>query len=252
MIFLADIAQSVGFCGETLAGLATILLGLVKVVATLFSLLLVDRLGRRPLLLAGVGIIILSLVCLVSTSAYQEVHTGFVAHQACYQHQTELNISSSNQTVCQSQSVLPKHVSYISFVSLVSYITAYSISFGPITWILLAELFPLNLKARAISLGQAVNWTANALVSVTFLDLVHSFTLPAVFTLYLVMSVVSLVFIYYYVPETKNKTLEQISYELRQESPAHSKNKTLSPLPAVAASRCSQETPLPLQVLQTR
>jgi len=60
--------------------------------------------------------------------------------------------------------------------------SAYSISFGPITWILLAELFPLNLKARAISLGQAVNWTANALVSVTFLDLVHSFTLPAVFT----------------------------------------------------------------------
>ena len=120
------------------------------------------------------------------------------------------------------------------------------------SWILLAELFPLNLKARAISLGQAVNWTANALVSVTFLDMVHSFTLPAVFTLYLIMSLASLVFIYYYVPETKNKTLEQISYELRQESEAYSKHKTLSPLPAVATSRCSQETRFPLQVLQTR
>ena len=221
-------------------------------VATLVSLLLVDRLGRRPLLLTGVGIIICSLVCLLATSAYQEVHTGFVAHQACYQHQTELNISASNETNCLSQSQLPKHVSYISFVSLVSYITAYSISFGPITWILLAELFPLNLKARAISLGQAVNWTANALVSVTFLDLVHSFSLPAVFSLYLIMSLASLVFIYYYVPETKNKTLEQISYELRQESEAYNKHKTLSPLPAVATSRCSQETRLPLQVLQTR
>ena len=138
------------------------------------------------------------------------------------------------------------------FLSLVSYITAYSISFGPITWILLSELFPLNLKARAMSLGQAVNWTVNALVSVTFLDMVHSFTLPAVFTLYLIMSLASLAFIYYYVPETKNKTLEQISYELRQESPAHSKNKTLRPLPAVAASRSSQETQLPLRVFQTR
>ena len=224
----------------------------MKVVATVVSLLLVDRLGRRPLLLAGVGIIICSLVCLVSVSAYQEVHTGFVAHQACYQHQSELNISASNETNCQSQSTLPKHVSYISFVSLVSYITAYSISFGPITWILLAELFPLNLKARAISLCQAVTWTANALVSVTFLDLVHSFTLPAVFTLYLMMSVASLVFIYYYVPETKSKTLEQISQELRQESAAHSKNKTLRPLPAVAASRSSQETQLPLRVFPTR
>ena len=237
-----------GVCGETLAGLATILLGLVKVVATLLSLLLVDRLGRRPLLLAGLGIIVISLVCLVSTSAYQEVHSGFVAHQACYQHQSELNISSSNATVCQSQSVLPKHVSSISFVSLVSYITAYSISFGPITWILLSELFPLNLKARAISLGQAVNWTTNAVVSVTFLDLVHTFTLPAVFTGYLVMSVLSLAFIYFYVPETKNKSLEQLCYELRQESASHSKNKTFSPLPAVSASKSPHQTQMPLQV----
>ena len=233
-----------GFCGDTLAALATILLGLVKVVATAVSLLLVDRVGRRPLLMAGVGIIILSLVCLISTSAYQEVHTGFVTHQACYEHQA-LN-SSSNETNCLTD--IPQHGSYISFVALVSYITAYSISFGPITWILLSELFPLNLKARAISLGQAVNWTANALVSVTFLDMVHSFTLPVVFTGYLLMSVLALTFIYFYVPETKNKSLEELSYELRQESPGHSKNKTLAPLPAVSASLSTRQTQLPLQV----
>ena len=245
MLFPADIAQSVGFCGETLAGVATILLGLVKVVATVISLLLVDRIGRRPLLLAGVGMIIISLLCLISTSAYQEVHSGFVAHQACYEHQHHLN-STSTESLCQPE--LPRHVSYISFVALVAYITAYSISFGPITWILLSELFPLNLKARAISLGQAVNWTANAVVSVTFLDLVHTFTLPAVFTGYLVMSVLSLAFIYFYVPETKNKSLEQLCYELRQESASHSKNKTFSPLPAVSASKSTHQTQMPLQV----
>ena len=215
----------------------------------MISLLLVDRVGRRPLLIAGVGIIIISLLCLAITSTYQEVHTGFVSHQACYEYQTDFNCSS-NETSCLSE--LPKHVSYVSFVSLVAYITAYSISFGPITWILLSEVFPLSLKARAISLGQAVNWTANALVSVTFLDLVHTFTLPAVFTGYLLMSVLSLAFIYFYVPETKNKSLEQISYELRQESPGYNKRKTLSPLPAVSASRSSNPPQLPLQVFHSR
>ena len=59
-----------------MSNLATILLGLVKVVATLASLLLVDKLGRRTLLLTGVGVIVVSLACLVSTATYQEVHEG--------------------------------------------------------------------------------------------------------------------------------------------------------------------------------
>merc|ERR1712098_323065 len=110
-----------------------------------------------------------------------------------------------------------RHISIISFISLVSYIAAYSVSFGPISWILMGELFPLNIKARAMSLGQAVNWT---------------------------MNVLSLVFIYFYVPETKNKSLEEISFELRQrdigEGGFQSRHKTLSPLPAVRSSPSKQ------------
>ena len=71
MTYAGDIAQSVGFCGDTLANIATILLGMIKVFATLASLLLVDKLGRRTLLLSGVGVITVSLMCLVATSFYQ-------------------------------------------------------------------------------------------------------------------------------------------------------------------------------------
>ena len=199
-------------------------------------------------MLAGVSIIIISLSCLVTTATYQEVHTG-VAHQACreYQVNTTNNLTTSNDC---PESSLPRHVSIISFIALVSYITAYSLSFGPITWILLSELFPLNIKARAMSLGQAVNWTANVLVSVTFLDMVHTLSLPVVFGFYLVMSILSFFFIYFYVPETKNKTLEQINQELRQESNHRdwSKHRTLSPLPAVRASSSASE-PMPLRVI---
>ena len=194
------------------------------------------------------SIIIISLSCLVTTATYQEVHTG-VAHQACreYQVNTTNNLTTSNDC---PESSLPRHVSIISFIALVSYITAYSLSFGPITWILLSELFPLNIKARAMSLGQAVNWTANVLVSVTFLDMVHTLSLPVVFGFYLVMSILSFFFIYFYVPETKNKTLEQINQELRQESNHRdwSKHRTLSPLPAVRASSSASE-PMPLRVI---
>ena len=69
-----------------------------------------------------------------------------------------------------------------------------------------------------MSLGQAANWTANVFVSVTFLDAVSIFSLPVVFCFYLVVSVFSVGFIYTYVPETRNKTLEEISRDLKKSS----------------------------------
>ena len=171
-----------------------------------------------------------------------------MAHQACREY--KVNSTDNFTTNDCPESTLPRHVSIISFIALVSYITAYSLSFGPITWILLSELFPLNIKARAMSLGQAINWTANVVVSITFLDMVHTLSLPVVFGFYLVMSIISFFFIYFYVPETKAKTLEQINLELRQASTDRdwSRHKTLSPLPAVRASSTSSE-PMPLRVI---
>merc|ERR1711915_12602 len=125
-----------------------------------------------------------------------------VAHQACHQYQSANNITNENTTMEQYQckpSTLPRHISIISFISL---------------------------------------------VSVTFLDMVHVFTLPTVFGFYLTMSLLSVVFIYFYVPETKNKSLEEISFELRQrdigEGGFQSRHKTLSPLPAVRSSPSKQ------------
>ena len=69
-----------------------------------------------------------------------------------------------------------------------------------------------------MSLGQAVNWTANVFVSVTFLDAVSIFSLPVVFCFYFIMSILSFAFVYTWVPETRNKTLEEISRDLKKGS----------------------------------
>jgi len=250
LYYATDIAKSVGFCGDLLSASATILLGLVKVVSTVLSLVLVDRLGRRTLLLSGVSLMVASLLCLSVSASYQEHSVGFVEHQVCVEYNLEL-LNTTNTVICPSTTV-PSSIRYLSFTALVTYITAYSFSFGPITWILLSELFPLNTKAQAMSLGQAVNWTVNVLVSVTFLDMVNIFTLPAVFTFYFFMSIISLLFIYFYVPETKNKTLEQISSDLKQPN-TQTRHKTLSPMPIVKTPPKNPNTNVfvPLQQLDS-
>jgi len=245
MYYATDIAKSVGFCGDLLSATATVLLGVVKVVATLLAMMLVDRVGRRTLLLSGVALMVASLICLIVSAIYQEQSQGFVENKVCVELSIEL-INSTAVNACPSTNI-PSSMRYLSFAALVTYITAFSFSFGPITWVLLSELFPLNTKTQAMSLGQAVNWTVNVLVSVTFLDAVRTLTLPIVFSFYLVMSILAFAFIYFYVPETKNKTLEQISSDLKK--PGSTEHKTLAPLPAVRTPSKNTNVFVPLQQL---
>ena len=147
-----------------------------------------------------------------NTTTADHLHKNAFAHQDFL---PQSNTSdAAERSVCDSET-LPAGLRYVSFLALVTYVAAYSLSFGPITWVLLSELFPVSLKGDAMSLGQAVNWVANVFVSVTFLDAIRLFTLPAVFAFYLVMSLAAAVFVHLVVPETKGKTLEQISKDLR-------------------------------------
>jgi hypothetical protein len=145
-------------------------------------------------------------------------------HKNPFAHGDFLPVNSSSEapdsrdSVCDSEA-LPAGLRYVSFFALLVYVAAYSLSFGPITWVLLSELYPVSLKGEAMSLAQAVNWCANVFVSVTFLDAIRLLTLPAVFAFYLVMSLVAAVFVYWAVPETKGKTLEQIAKDLRGPRP---------------------------------
>ncbi len=94
--------------------------------------------------------------------------------------------------------------------SLFLYIGAFSISLGPIFWLIIAEIYPLKVRGIAMSVATMANWAANFLVALTFLSLASSMGLSETFWLYAAIGIVCYLFVYFYVPETKGETLEQI------------------------------------------
>ncbi|XP_030642181.1 solute carrier family 2, facilitated glucose transporter member 12 [Chanos chanos] len=103
---------------------------------------------------------------------------------------------------------------WISLVSLLVYVTGFSFSLGPMVHVVLSEIFPTGIRGKAVSVVSAFNWASNLLISMTFLTLTEWIGLPNVIFSYAAMSFILLVFVILFVPETKGRTLEQISKEL--------------------------------------
>lgn len=157
--------------------LATAGIGTVNVVMTLVSMWLIDRVGRRPLLLTGIAGMIVSLGAL-----------GFIFH---------LQAKGGE-------------LAGLAVVILMFYVASFAISLGPIFWLLIAEIYPLKIRGLATGIAAGTNWLANFVVSLTFLSLLKSLGPSLTFWLYGVLAIGSWLFSYYLVPETKGRTLEEI------------------------------------------
>lgn len=177
--YAPKIFQTAGFPSADSAILATIGIGIVNVIATIFSVLFLDRKGRRFFLLLGV---VGMLVGLVSFSL-----SSFAASEI---------------------------VDVIALISLMVYVAFFAIGLGPVTWVVISEIFPLKIRAKAMTITTFVNWLSNYLVSLTFLQLVAHFGHRGTFLLYALIAVGCLYFIYRCIPETKGRTLEEIEAEL--------------------------------------
>ena len=159
--------------------LQTIVVGIALVVFTLVALVTVDRWGRKPLLVTGGVIMALSMLAL-----------GCLFYGG-------------------AQNVWP-------LVAAVSYIAGFSLSWGPVTWVLLAEIFPNSIKGKAMAIAVAAQWIANLFISWSFQILDGDSTLNAMFHhgfaywLYAAMSVLAALFVMRFVPETKRHSLESI------------------------------------------
>uniref|UniRef100_A0A673MTI7 Solute carrier family 2, facilitated glucose transporter member 12-like n=1 Tax=Sinocyclocheilus rhinocerous TaxID=307959 RepID=A0A673MTI7_9TELE len=103
---------------------------------------------------------------------------------------------------------------WISLVSLLVYVAGFSISLGPMVHVVLSAIFPTGIRGKAVSVISAFNWATNLLISMTFLTLTERIGLPTVIFSYAAMSFVLVVFVIVFVPETKGRSLEQISKEL--------------------------------------
>jgi SP family galactose:H+ symporter-like MFS transporter len=174
------------FAGFKTAGfsiLATAGVGIVNVGFTVLAIRLMDKVGRRRLLLIGVAGQILGLTLL---------GIAFQFHQ------------------------LAASVGYIAIISLAIYVGSFAIGLGPVFWLMISEIYPLRVRGAAMSIATFANWGLNLVVAVTFLTLVGLLGRPGTFWLYAVVGIAAWFFIYRLVPETKGRSLEEIEEHWRQ------------------------------------
>jgi SP family galactose:H+ symporter-like MFS transporter len=178
--FAPTIFQSAGLSSAATSILATAGVGAVNVIMTIVSIRLIDRLGRRQLLYWSLGGMAVTL---------------FVLSGAFF-------VGTSGQ------------LAWVAVVSVAAFVGFFAIGLGPVFWLLIAEIFPLAVRGRAMSLATVGNWVFNLIVSATFLNLVGGVGSAGAFLIYAVLSLVALAFVAAMVPETKGRSLEEIEAEL--------------------------------------
>jgi sugar porter (SP) family MFS transporter len=160
--------------------LYSVAVGAINVAATVVSFRLVDRAGRRPLLLASLAAMLVSLVLLGLTFV--------LPHGAA--------------------------TSWLSLICLVAYIAAFAVGLGPIFWLLIAEIFPAHARAAGASAATAVNWLWNFVVGLTFLPVATAIGQGETFWIFAGVCALGLVFVNRFVPETKGRTLAEIDADV--------------------------------------
>ncbi len=165
-------------------------MGLVNVGFTILAVYIIDRVGRRPLLIIGLIGMIVSLALLGLVFALDP--TGGAAGLLA--------------TVC-----------------LALYIASFAISLGPVFWLMISEIYPLRIRGTAMSVASIANWGSNFLVALTFPSLLAAFGGAGSFWLFAVLGIVGWVFVYFRVPETKGRSLEEIEASFRGTTVASSR-----------------------------
>jgi len=153
--------------------LSSIIVGLVNAVFTVVAILLIDKLGRKPLLLIGA-----SGMCI-----------SFALAGAAFSYKVE---------------------GIWILIFILVYVASFAVALGPVVWVVMSEIFPTRIRGRAMSIATVCLWVSCYLVSLTFPILVDRFGDSFTFWLYSAMCIVTIFFVAFVVPETKGKTLEEI------------------------------------------
>lgn len=179
VLYYGSIIISEHFHGQSTgtALAANVIIGTTNLVCTLLAMVVLDRWGRRTMLLTGTAGMTLALITMVCA----------------------LRMGNVSPTI-----VLGSVILYTGF---------FAFAMGPVPWIIIAEIFPNKIRGRAASIATSALWTGTLVVTFTFLSLVRRFNISGTFAIYAVLSLVSFLYIWKRVPETRGKTLEQIQQE---------------------------------------
>jgi sugar porter (SP) family MFS transporter len=179
--YAPTLLKNVGF-SDTGATVATVVIGAINTIVTLIALLVIDRVGRRPLIIGGVLVVDLALIFL-----------------------GVLYLLPSQTGV----------VTILLIVGLCVYIAAFAASLGIGIWLINSEVYPTAVRGKGSSLGVFTHWGLDFVISLTVLTLVDAITPTGLFWLYGALGVAGLLFLLRFLPETKGRTLEEINADLR-------------------------------------
>ncbi|XP_042506753.1 polyol transporter 5-like [Macadamia integrifolia] len=161
---------------------ATVAVGFVKTIFILVATFLLDKFGRRPLLLTSVGGMIISLVCLAVGLRVVDTHP--------------------NEKIMWAMA--------LCITMVLVNVAFFSIGLGPVTWVYNSEIFPLKLRAQGASIGVAANLVTGGIISMTFISLYNAITISGAFFLFAGIATVAWAFFFTFLPETQGKTLEEM------------------------------------------
>jgi sugar porter (SP) family MFS transporter len=183
VIYYAPTLLNEAGLGSSAALLANVVNGVVNVSMTLVAIWLLDRVGRRTLLISGtcgmaVGLITIALVFAIGGDS------------------------------------LSGGAAIVAIVALLFYTGSFAIGLGPVFWLLISEIYPARVRAAAMSVATFANWAANFVVTISFLTLLSVITNAGTFFLFGFLTIVAVLYFWRRVPETKGLRLEEISAQI--------------------------------------
>ena len=182
--YAPTIFKTAGFDSNLTAIYATTGIGVVNFIMTIVAVFFTDRIGRKPLLYFGLTGVMLSLFALGTSFAFA--------------------------------GVLGSSLKWVAVGSLVTYIICFAMSLGPIGWILVSEVFPLRIRGIAMSVCTVSNFAFNFFVVGRFPVLLHRIGGAWTFWIFGIVSILCIIFVYFFVPETKGISLEEIESNWRR------------------------------------
>jgi sugar porter (SP) family MFS transporter len=179
--YAPSLLAGAGF-GNSAALLANVVNGAVNVGMTIVAVWLLDRVGRRPLLLSGTaGMAVGMAITACSFLGGEHLHGALAV---------------------------------VAVLGLLIYTGSFAIGLGPVFWLLIAEIYPLRIRGAAMSVATMANWGANFVVTVSFLTLLNAIDGTGVFFLFGFLTLVALAYFWRKVPETKGRSLHEIEHDL--------------------------------------
>ncbi len=172
LYYAPRIFESMGASGDA-AMMQTVVMGIINIIFTLVAIFTVDKWGRKPLLIVGSVGMMLGMISL-GTLSYMNL------------------------------------IGMAALVSIIIYTASFMMSWGPICWVLISEIFPNTIRGKAVAIAVAAQWIANYIVSATFIPL-SEWSLGSTYLMYAGFCALSIFFVWKFVPETKGKSLEEMA-----------------------------------------